>query len=615
MNILRVFGFYVCLFLFLPIGAQTNIDSLRNEINSGTDTNKLEIYYTLFWEYLYRDPTEATLLADSVLAVAQKMNYPTGRGMAHDAYMNIAILKADYESAKYHIKEQKKINISIGNKFTNSAYHQSLGQVYYYESQFDSAAYHFEKASEVYLALNYLDFHANMLVNIGSIYQQIGRLDVAVNYFIEAEELLVNEFKDENVRFTVANNIAIILIELSRYKESKVYLHKAEKIASDLDAEVFKGLVNTSYGNYYLANSADSIALDYYNISSAIHTEQDLPNGLNNFGIANVYINNNEYLIGKKYLELALNEAKQFSNTDLLIDVLVKRAELYWLYFNPKALTDLLEAEKLLKEFGDWSSRMLYVYDKLALYAIDFDENDLVKSYLIKQRALADSLYEAQIDVKVLDLEKKYKNQAHQLKITELEKDHLKNQKKNIITQLVSGGLLLLIIFLIIYTKQRVKTLRVSEEVLQIKFDKQLLKNELDLQKSKNLALLNLQHKQDNQDLLSKVKNEVKDFQQLKKIYSSAKIQSLTTTKWEEYLNVFSELHPNFRTNLKSQYPRLSPSEIKVCVLIRSEMSIKSIAKLLNITERGVYTSRYRIKKKTNIGKDVSIEAWLSTIA
>ena len=611
MSSLRLISFYLGLLCFLPTVAQTNIDSLRNEINSGSDTNKLEIYYTLFWEFLYKDPTEAALLADSVFAIAKQMDYPTGEGMAHDAYMNIAILKADFESAKHHTRAQRAINLSIGNKFTNSAYHQSLGQIYYYQAEFDSAAYHFEKASEVYLALNYLDFHANMQVNVGSIYQQIGRLDVALTYFIDAEELLVNEFKDENVRFSVANNIAIILIELGRYEESTVYLQKAEEIANTLDAEVFKGLVNTSYGNYHLAMGSDSTALDYYSKSSAIHVAQGLPNGLNNFGISNVYFHRNETVEGQKFLDLALNEAREFSNDDLVIDVLIKRSELFWISSDVRAIDDLFEAESLLKTIGDWSNRMLYVYDKLALYSVDFSQSDLVKKYLLRQRSLADSLYEAQVDVKVLDLEKKYQHQAQELRITSLEKEQLKSQNRYVVILLASGVLLLIILLLVFYTKQRVKNLRINEEVLQVNLDKQVLKNELDLQKSKNLALLNLQHKQDNQNLLSKVKEEGKDSKLLKNVYSSAKLQSLSTGKWEEYIHVFSETHPRFKTKLKMEYPMLSPSDIKVCVLIKSEMSIKSIAQLLNISERGVYTSRYRIKKKINLDKDTSLETWL----
>jgi len=223
----------------------------------------------------------------------------------------------------------------------------------------------------------------------------------------------VNEFRDENVRFSVANNIAIILIELGRYEESSVYLKKAEEIAIALDAEVFKGLVNTSYGNYHLAMGSDSTALDYYSKSSAIHVAQGLPNGLNNFGISNVYFHRNETVEGQKFLDLALNEAREFSNDDLVIDVLIKRSELFWISSDIRAIDDLLEAESLLKTIGDWSNRMLYVYDKLALYSVDFNQNELVKKYLLRQRSLADSLYEAQVDVKVLDLEKKNTSIKH----------------------------------------------------------------------------------------------------------------------------------------------------------------------------------------------------------
>lgn len=169
---------YLCVYFisFSQCFAQTNIDSLKQELYSGTDTNRLEIFYTLFWDALYKDPLAAESMADSVYALAEEMDYQTGRGMAHDAYMNIAILQSEYEQAIFHIQAKRLINIEIENPLTWSAYHQSMGQIYYMQAEFDSSAFHFKRASHVYLDLGYFDYHSNMLVNTGSIYQQIGRL-------------------------------------------------------------------------------------------------------------------------------------------------------------------------------------------------------------------------------------------------------------------------------------------------------------------------------------------------------------------------------------------------------------------------------------------------------
>ncbi len=76
---------------------------------------------------------------------------------------------------------------------------------------------------------------------------------------------------------------------------------------------------------------------------------------------------------------------------------------------------------------------------------------------------------------------------------------------------------------------------------------------------------------------------------------------------WEQFSIHFDEVHRNFISVLKSQYPALSTTDLKLCAYLRLNLSSKEIARSMNITVKGVEVSRYRLRKKLNISKDVNL--------
>ena len=76
----------------------------------------------------------------------------------------------------------------------------------------------------------------------------------------------------------------------------------------------------------------------------------------------------------------------------------------------------------------------------------------------------------------------------------------------------------------------------------------------------------------------------------------------------------FDEVHEEFFKRLKERYPELSPRELRISAYIRMNLTSKEIAVLLNITDRGVEISRYRLRKKLNLSRDTNISTFLSNI-
>ena len=86
-----------------------------------------------------------------------------------------------------------------------------------------------------------------------------------------------------------------------------------------------------------------------------------------------------------------------------------------------------------------------------------------------------------------------------------------------------------------------------------------------------------------------------------------------------EYLNLLEDnirhLTSSFGTQISKKNPRLTPRENEICNMIRSGLSSKEVAKLLNISYRSVETYRNYIRKKLGItNQKVNLATYLTSL-
>ncbi|GHE33536.1 triple tyrosine motif-containing protein [Sphingobacterium griseoflavum] len=80
---------------------------------------------------------------------------------------------------------------------------------------------------------------------------------------------------------------------------------------------------------------------------------------------------------------------------------------------------------------------------------------------------------------------------------------------------------------------------------------------------------------------------------------------------WDLFEKSFNESHENFFKKLKTDYPSLSPNDLKLCAYLRLNMSSKDMASLMNISTRGIEIRRYRLRKKFNIPTEKNLSEFL----
>lgn len=81
--------------------------------------------------------------------------------------------------------------------------------------------------------------------------------------------------------------------------------------------------------------------------------------------------------------------------------------------------------------------------------------------------------------------------------------------------------------------------------------------------------------------------------------------------EWSVFQENFDLIHKNFFRNLKSTYPDLTPADLRLCALLRLNYTTKEIARMQNLSLRGVEAARYRLRKKIDIQENEDLVSFM----
>jgi ligand-binding sensor domain-containing protein/DNA-binding CsgD family transcriptional regulator len=180
--------------------------------------------------------------------------------------------------------------------------------------------------------------------------------------------------------------------------------------------------------------------------------------------------------------------------------------------------------------------------------------------------------------------------------------------------------------------RERLRQLKAYNEKEQ-EYKRQALLSEKEIISMKN-ERLQIEMIQRDKELANQAMNLVRKNEFLGKI--RADLQNLRKTSRDESLNekilsvisrinkdidhnkqrevferAFDEVHEEFLNRLKSKYPELTPTELRMCAYLKMNISTKEIAPLMNISVRGVEICRYRIRKKLGIDRSTNLTSLL----
>ena len=119
-------------------------------------------------------------------------------------------------------------------------------------------------------------------------------------------------------------------------------------------------------------------------------------------------------------------------------------------------------------------------------------------------------------------------------------------------------------------------------------------------------------------DNIMKVTDDIKSshdstniLSRLVKMERSIKQNLENDNNWKRFEENFDLVYENYLKRLGEMYPELNTADKKLCAYLKMDLSSKDIAPLLNMSVRSVEMSRYRLRKKMDLDRDINLGEFL----
>lgn len=104
------------------------------------------------------------------------------------------------------------------------------------------------------------------------------------------------------------------------------------------------------------------------------------------------------------------------------------------------------------------------------------------------------------------------------------------------------------------------------------------------------------------------------DEQSLQGLLRKVKVNVHAARDWKAFEAQFESVHQNFLRAIAGLCPTLSRTELRVCALLKLNMSSKEVADILSISVRTAENHRYKIRKKLGLSDDVNVSTYLAAL-
>ncbi|MBR8536396.1 tetratricopeptide repeat protein [Carboxylicivirga sediminis] len=447
------------------------------------------------------------------------------------------------------------------------------GSSNYFLGNYDEALENYLNAIE-----NYAEIENNVgLVrsynNTGMIYDRIENYPKSINYYRQALhyfDLCTQKDKAQYRRYQsqIYNNIASANLSLGNRKEAKLYYEKALEVAKEIGFRHIISSIYNNLGKIEIIEQDYPTAYRYLNKAIKIRQEDNELEGLakSYYFLSNYYSNINELDSAEWAARKALNIAKEIN---ILEPQKVAHMFLYEIYESKGLLKEALEEHKRYK---------------------------LVSDSLINEQKV-NQLSQLQISYEVEKIEEANK----------LEKSRIRSFYTLLVT-ILSAILLIAVLLMIIFKMQKRKVeLENTKLEMEVETKNRELTTNVMYLVQKNELLNNVAKK------LISLKDNLKDANKkpLQQIIYNLQSQS-DNEVWQEFQLRFNQVHNDFYEQIRAKHPEITPSEERLCALLRLNMTSKEIAAITHQTLRGVEVARGRLRKRLDLtGTDINLITYL----
>lgn len=427
--------------------------------------------------------------------------------------------------------------------------------------------------------------------------------DISFNLIQKA--LIIYQKLNDSVNIAKSLNlISIVKANIREYESALEYSNQILEISLQIGDSTLYAMVLNNIGTYYDAINNDSTAQSYYLKAAEVNIltghKRFLSINYGNLCIAKMKENN--LPLAYSYYEKSYRLKEDINDRDGMA----------WLY---ETYARMLEIDK------KYDSAVYYFHKSLALcYEFNnknreeitlqslqkfYDNQKQIDSayfWLQKLNTLRDSIYAQEKTKGIILHEISQKHKQEQAMNQLLHRNQIFKLALIIaLLALVVVGTMLMILIL----NQRKKQIQVkNHETLKAK---ESLESELI---SKNLEItthvMNLvNNNQLSNQIVEKLNALMEEFPTQSRRYIQEIINELNNNLnkdiWKEFELRFNNVHPEFHFKLLSDFPDLTPNELKICAFLRMNMSSKEISQITFQSVQSIEKARSRLRKKLNL--------------
>lgn len=525
----------------------TDLEQIKNLYASATDpVQYARIQYLNAMAKFYAlipDYEEADLLINEALNILTEKEYPAD-------HAKLALLKG----------------------MLNRRYKYEYGQAYHW----------LNKALTLFTRENNTLYMAKTYFQMGVLWIELLDYDNALDCNEKAEKLYSHTDYKQNMSYMRCNSYIVYSYQ-GEYRKSIEMMQKEIRLNSHNKDTAYIFILNHNIGqNYYMEEKYDS-ALHYYRYALSIITACSKPNldykALSYWSLGKLYhrINRNEQAL--QALQKSLKYSVEANMKEKMCDIYHKQYEIF----------------SVQKEY-EKACRAIKQYEILS------DTINLRSGVQEVQRM------KYQMELKARQQEAEIEKQKNEIKQTILW-----------ITLLSVSLLLILCAFILFILNhhrkiQKLNNIQLTErlEKEEIKSTLQKMEHDRDIEEKKREIATTHLLVAEKSTLLAQLSETFRphiesgklSLKMWNEIDRFVQNNIRKDEEWEKFKIHFDKVHPEFFIKLKKSCPELTENELHLCSYIRIGIRTKEIAEMLSVTPASVATSRYRIKKKLQLGTE-----------
>ncbi len=484
----------------------------------------------------------------------------------------------------------------------------NMGALYNQAGQADSARKYLEIALAIDTERSNWQGMTKTMYDMGVLYLREDKYDLALKYLLQATAYQAEKGDDFRLAHSL-NVIGNIFYEKDSLQKAAGYYHQSAALARKITN---KSIELNAYNNLSAVFCKQPFMFDStaFYVKKGLVLAQELRDTTNllslnhNLGIA--YLTFGDAKRAIKHLMVAHEFVPSVNRPIIHARLLISTGKAYTILGNLEEARNLLnKAADISQQIHSLSSRADAFLQLSHLDSVQGNYFEALHHYQLSTM-LRDSIYNRQAANRFAELTFMQESTQKALEFELLERKEKYTRIALIFVIITSILLGLAASLLVLYMQKR----KITSEQQMIIHREESEKKQAMLETHQNeltnkaISLIKAE------DLIKDLRKDISGIirhaghgspQELKGLLTKIKREEKNNELWDDFASRFNELHDNFITKLLSKYPTLSPSEIRMCDMLRMQLTTKEIAELTRRSDRTIEYTRTNIRKKMKL--------------